>query len=401
MKVALDGSLLGARFSGVERSVAQLARNLPAAAGPDDRFILYVSRAFDRFCERFCPTGFCADERLEVRYAEFDAKSRASRIWWQQMVLPRTIHGDGVDLFHAPAYIAPALCPRPYVVTLYDLIQFERPELCTSTNRAYYSLALKPGVRGASAIIVPSAATRRAVARYLPALHERTVAVPLAAEARFAAPSDDDSRIREQHGLPEHYLLWVGNVEPKKNLGVLLGALSRLPAETPTLVVAGLLSHGAGEARRQWLELGLQKKVRFLGHVADADLPAVYRGADLFCFPSVAEGFGLPVVEAMAAGVPVLVSDSGALPETGGEAALVLPAGDPAAWAEGIQRLLGDPELAETMRRRGRERAAGLTWERTARETVAVYAAVLQASEGEHERASGTVRQAASRAGAR
>lgn len=390
MKVALDGSLLGARFSGVERSVAQLARHLPLVAGPDDQFVLFTSEAFDAYTERFHPDGFCHSPQLEVVKAPFDARSRTSRIWFQQVVLPRLVQSCGADLFHAPAYIAPALAPRPYVVTLYDLILYERPDCCTLSNRAYYRLFLPPGTRSAARVIVPSGATRRAVARYLPHLWERTVTIPLGVEPRFGQTTDGDAKIREQYRLPEHYLLWVGNVEPKKNLRVLLEALAillRRGARPWPLVIAGQLSWGTEELRKLWLDLGLQRQVVFLGAVDDAELPAIYRGAGAFCFPSVAEGFGLPVAEAMAAGVPTLVSNSGALAETGGGAAMVLPHDSPAAWADGLERVIGDAALRETMRSQGLARAGELTWERCAEATLTTYAAALAAGEESDERA--------------
>ena len=377
MKIALDGSLLGARFSGVERSVAQLIAHLPAACDADDQIIVFVGTAFEKFRQRFYPDGF--DERLEFRQAGLDNTNRLSRILWQQLVLPRLCHGLGVDVFHAPAYVAGALTAVPSVLSLYDLIAFEHPELCTPENRLHYRLAIPPGARRSERVIVPSAATRRAVARFLPEVYRRTATIPLGVDHRFSEPQDDDASIRARLGLDE-YLLWVGNVEPKKNVEVLLKALHVLKnrgERVPKLVIAGALSWGAQAMMRQFQATGLQSQVVFHGTVADADLPAVYRGASLFCFPSLSEGFGLPPLEAMAAGVPVIVSDDEALGEVVGDAASIVPAKDAEGWADEILRLLSDSDLRANRIAIGRSRAAEFTWQRCAAQTVGVYHEVV------------------------
>lgn len=397
MKIALDGSLLGARFSGVERSIALLLRHLPAAAGDRHHFVVFVGDAFDEYVERYGAEGL--DERLEIVRAGIDNRRRAARIAWQQVVLPRLVHACGADVFHGPGYLAPAAMPVATVVTLYDLLAFDHPEFCERYNRLHYRLALPAGLRRARKVIVPSAATRRSVARWFPAVYEDTVVVPLGVERRFAGPQDPELDVRERYRLPERYLLWVGNVEPKKNVGVLLAALAELRGQgvsVPTLVIAGQLSWGTNELMRRFLALGLEHHVVFLGRVEDAHLPALYREAAAFCFPSLAEGFGLPPLEAMAAGTPVVVSDRGALPEVVGNAGLVVPAEDVAGWAAAIVRVLEDEALRASLRARGRARALAYSWERTASATVRVYEEAAQlGGEDDYDHATGQFLHAA------
>lgn len=378
MKIALDGSLLGARFSGVERAVAQLIAHLPAACDEQDRLTVFVGQAFDRFRERFYPGGF--DERLEFYQTGLDNTQRLSRIYWQQLVLPRLCHGLGVDLFHAPAYVASAFTAVPAVLSLYDLDALEHPELCRGDNRWHYRFAIPAGARKASRVIVPSATTRREVARHLPEVYRRTVVVPLGVERHYAHADPADAEVQARYRLPDEYLLWVGNVEPKKNVEVLIKALHVLKSRgerVPHLVLAGDLSWGTRAVMQQFLASGLEGHVTFLGAVPDADLPAIYRGAKLFCFPSLTEGFGLPPLEAMAAGVPVIVSDAEALQETSGKAASIVPANAPEAWADEIRRLLTDEELRQHRIATGRSRAAEYTWQRCAIQTVAIYREIV------------------------
>ncbi len=397
MRIAIDGSLLGASFSGVARSVAQLVKHLPTAAGDQHEVLLFVGNAFDSYVERHHPDGF--EPRLQIVRSDFDNADRFKRLVWQQVMLPGLCHAHQVDVFHAPAYFAPVLMRSPQVVTVYDLIGFEQPQSLSRLGRLYHRHGLPLGLRGAQRVIVPSAAARRAIAQYLPHAYDRTVKVPLGVEQRFFAPADgSDEEIRRRYRLPAEYLLWVGNIEPKKNVGLLLRAMQLLRErgrEVPKLVIAGALSTATNEVMREFLRAGLQTRVQFVGRVRDAELPAIYRGAALFCFPSRHEGFGLPPLEAMAAGVPVIVSDAGSLPEVVGQAGLVRPVDDVEAWADGIVEVLGQPTLRDSLVARGRARALRFDWVTAARRTLAVYAAAAAMGEDEYDHRSGRILYAA------
>jgi glycosyltransferase involved in cell wall biosynthesis len=385
MKIALDGTLLGARFSGVERSVAQLLAHLPAAAAPDHELTVFVGEAFDEFVATYHPDGLDPTGRLRIVRTGVDNRIRAARIWFQQMVLPRLVEQCGADVFHGPAYICPVTMRRPRVVTVYDLISIDEPRFATRANHWYYRLFLLAGVRRAQRVIVPSAATRAALVARLPAVAPRVVTIPLGVEERFFDRPPDESAIRERYRLPARYLLWVGNIEPKKNVGILLEALRILRtqgADVPKLVLAGPLSWGTNDLMRRFLAHGLHDRVQFLGRAPDADLPALYRGATGFLFPSLSEGFGLPPLEAMAAGVPVAAANRASLPEVVGHAGLLVPADDAAAWAQAMVSLTGD---THELVRRGVQRARRFRWEETARASLAAYAAAQAAGENNHE----------------
>jgi glycosyltransferase involved in cell wall biosynthesis len=206
----------------------------------------------------------------------------------------------------------------------------------------------------------------------------RVVVIPEAAALQFAPPAPAAlAAARARYALDRPYVLFVGFLEPKKNLGALLEAVARLRRDGAwggtELVVVGARGWGPDPAQRV-RTLGLDDSVRFIGPAPDADLPALYGGALAFAFPSLWEGFGLPVLEAMAAGAPVVASNRGALPEvTAGAALLVEPAPGPLAAA--LEQILADSALRERLRAAGLARAAQFSWERTARETLAVYRA--------------------------
>jgi glycosyltransferase involved in cell wall biosynthesis len=313
-------------------------------------------------------------------------RRRALRIAWEQLALPWALARTRSDLVHGPAYAVPLLAGPPAVATVHDL-SFERlPETFGRGQAAYLRLATRTAVRRAAALIAVSEFTRRELVALLGASAARVHVVPNGVDAAFrpATPAGA-AAFRERVGLPERYLLTVGTLQPRKNLGTLLEAyalLRRAGAQPPDLVVAGAPGWGEEDPRRQAAELGLAAQVHFTGFVPAAELPALYGAAALFACPSRYEGFGLPVLEAMACGTPVVVADAGALPEVAGEAGLAVGPDDVAGWAAALGAVLADPARAGAMAEQGLARAAGFSWPRAARETLAVYREVAAGAAG-------------------
>jgi glycosyltransferase involved in cell wall biosynthesis len=209
---------------------------------------------------------------------------------------------------------------------------------------------------------------------HVPAPADRVRVIPEGVDPGFGriVPSEA-AAARARLGLPPAYLLFVGQIAARKNPVRVLEAVARLPAGSPPLVLAGGSKGAAADVKEAHARLGLGDRARFLGHVAEGDLPALYSGARALVFPSLDEGFGLPVLEAFACGTPVLASTAGALPETAGGAALLVDPLSVDAIEEGIRRLLADGELRADLVARGRARAAALSWEETARRTLEAY----------------------------
>jgi len=369
-RIAIDAQVLGPAVSGVERSVAALIRHAPAQA-PDWRFVVYHPRGE--------PMPSDAGGNVSFRPALLPTRRRPIRIGWQQGILPLRLRLDHANLLHAPAYTAPLLCPVPVVLTIYDTIALRFPELSKRLNVLHYRLFLRRSARRAARIIVPSRATRDDVVDMLDVPPEKVRVVPLGVSEEFRPAHDPEAlrRVRAELGLPERFILFAGNLEPKKNVPVLIeahAAAYRSGRIGRQLVIAGRNAWRYGAIYDAVRRLDAQDIVRFTGPVPAEKLPALYSAADLFVFPSVYEGFGLPPLEAMACGTPVIVSRAGALPEVVGDAALSVRPGEVRELRTAIEKALTNQFLARKLSALGRERASAFTWQAHARATVAVYA---------------------------
>jgi glycosyltransferase involved in cell wall biosynthesis len=296
------------------------------------------------------------------------------------LALPVELLPMRLDLLHAPDMVLPWAWRGPTVVTVHDLAFLRRPELLTAESARYYA-GVRRSLRVAGRIIAVSEHTRREILALCEVDPDRLRVIPNAIHPRYRQAGDPeaDRRIAERYGLDGSFLLFVSTIEPRKNILTLLEAYRRVldeGREIPlTLVGAeGWHSEPVHAAVRR---LGLEGRARFLGFVPDEELAALYRRASLLAHPAVDEGFGLTPAEAMAAGTPVLVSRAGSLPEVVGQAGILLPPEDAAAWAAAIGRLLDDPALAADLAARGPVQVASLTRRSMARATLAVYREVL------------------------
>jgi glycosyltransferase involved in cell wall biosynthesis len=283
-------------------------------------------------------------------------------------------------LFHATEHLLPYLRQAPTVLTVHDLI-FERlPEHHKAMNRIYLRGAMPLFCRRATAIIAVSESTRRDLIALYGLIADKIAVIPEAAAPHFRPQSTKQiAHVRARFALPPRYLLTVGTIEPRKNLSRLVDACGPLfqDGDADALVIVGgrgwlTETFFAHLERSPWRE-----RVILPGYVPDEDLPAVYAGAALCVQPSLYEGFGLPVLEAMACGAPVCAADTTSLPEVGGDAACYFAPTDVAAMTEAMRAVLGDAALAAELRRRGFERAVRFSWERTAAETAALYRRLL------------------------
>ena len=289
---------------------------------------------------------------------------------------------DRLDLLHA-TYTLPPLLPCRSVVTVHDVSYRLLPRAFSPRDRLLLSLTVPLSMRRADRVITVSEASRRDILRLYGLPQTKVVAIPNGVEEHFQ-PVREAARlaaVRQRHGLPEHFILALGNLQPRKNLRRLVAAYALLRHQygiRQQLVLAGRPLWREGAIYRAIERHGLVGDVVTTGYIAEADLPALYSAADIFVYPSLYEGFGLPPLEAMACGTPVIAGATSSLPEVVGEAALLVKPTDVAALAAAIARLLLDDELRRHLGAAGRARAARFSWETTARQTVAVYDAVLR-----------------------
>jgi glycosyltransferase involved in cell wall biosynthesis len=293
---------------------------------------------------------------------------------WHQFRRPSVERATGpVDVIHATGVAVPP-ASSPLVVTVHDLAPVHLPKLFTANGRRFFRRAYELTRSDAHLVLCPSEATR-ADCEANGFAADRLRVVPWGVEVPDEIPGPDaTAAVRERYGLPDRYVLFVGTIEPRKDLPVLLKALAQLTGSDVDEVHLALAGPSGWHEDLASLVEPVADRCHLLGFVPPDDLAALYAGAAAFAYPSRFEGFGLPVLEAMAHGTPVITASGTATEEVAGDAGLVVPPGDPAALAEALQSLLEDPARAQALGAAGRERARSFTWERTADLTAAAYA---------------------------
>jgi glycosyltransferase involved in cell wall biosynthesis len=306
------------------------------------------------------------------------------RILWEQLALPLALARMRLDLLHSPAYVVPLVGKVPAVVTFHDLSFFVMPSAFNRQNRLYLQAMARQSARHAARFIAVSQATRRDLVRILGVREDQVDVVYNGVDDTFQ-PIADEARLdgfRAQYDLPRRFILYLGTLEPRKNVAALVRAyaVARQRGVTEPLILAGGRGWGDLALGQLIAELDLQDVVRMVGFVEMSDQALWYNAATLFVYPSLYEGFGFPVLEAMACGTPVLASDRSSLPEVVGDAGLVVDPMNPDSLAESMVTLLGDDDLRVRFRALGLERARTFRWDAAARQTVESYHRALSAS---------------------
>lgn len=381
MRIGLNCMILTGQYSGVEQSIWHLVRALRDSDSRNE-YVLYTGADTD--------VAEFEGDRWEVRRTWFKGRRKTFRILWEQLRLPQRAIKDRLDLVHCPGYVIPSLLVTASVVTIHDVIALKRPELCRPGNVKHFKMRLPKTAERATRIIVPSNATRNDVVDLLEVDREKVRVVPFGVGEQYK-PIDDPAAMEEarrQMGLPEKFILFVGNREPKKNLEALVQAFyaavqhtqyesgkGHRKAMSHKLVLVGKRGWGDVDRKLSRLvrELKFQDHVLQTGYLPQEVMPYVYNLADALVFPSLIEGFGFPVLEAMACGTPVICSKDPALRETVGDAALVVDGLDRAALRKAIEKVTADAKLRRKLREKGLARAAEFTWARCARQTMSVY----------------------------
>jgi glycosyltransferase involved in cell wall biosynthesis len=380
VRIGIDGLHLFGNYAGIQGSLANLVEALRAHY-PQDEIVLYVPRDFKG------PPLPGNDAGLLIRKTWFPGRWRLVRTLWRNFRLQSKTYRDQCDLLHGPTYALPPLLSKPAVVTIHDVIALTHPLFCTPGSARIQKRLIPRSVSIARRIIVPSLATKEELLRCVKqAKAEAIDVVPWGVGGQFKPlPPGQRERVRAEMKLPEKYVLFVGNLEPKKNIPLLIQAFfaAKMNKKLPhKLVIAGQKGWGLRNLEKLIHDLNARDYISFTGYVPPPALPALYSLADLFVMPSLVEGFGMPVLEAMACGCPVLISPDPALQEVCGSAARVAPyAGEKPVQPlrEAIEEMLlaGDAERLERARR-GLERAALFSWKRAARLTRQSYELALK-----------------------
>lgn len=300
----------------------------------------------------------------------------------EQVAVPLALRREGVTLFHAPHYVLPPLVTCPSVVTIHDCIHLMFPQyLPNRLALTYARTSISLAARRAARVMTVSESSKRDILRFVDVDPATITVIHNAFDERFSQePLEEDVvRVRERYQLQDEFVLYAGNVKPHKNVERLIEAFHRVRQRgldhLKLVVIGDEVSHYAA-LRRAVHRFNLHKYVRFLGYMPEDTLAIMYRLAGVFVFPSLYEGFGLPPLEAMASGTPVVVSNVSSLPEVAGDAAILVNPLDPDDIADGIARVLTDDDLRRELRRRGLARARQFSWETSIRRVHEIYAEV-------------------------
>lgn len=364
-RVCIDCRYVGPRPSGIGEVTQALVDHLPVLA-PDLDFLLLRHPAAPRLSE--APNV----EEIVIR----QAANGPATMWW----LPRVVDLAWVDLFHAPFNIMPAGLAMPCVTTIHDVMWLTHPDWCDPRlkgrlDRHFYGHGIRRALRRAAAITTVSEASRREIAAIAPEAAARTHVTLSGVAADFRPVPQPADRADDRR-----FVLSVGQNAPYKNHAGALAAFARIAAARPDVDLEFMQRQASGAAApllAQAAALGLAARVRVLEPVPRDELVALYGGAAALLHPSLCEGFGNPLAEAMACGCPIVTSDRSAMPEVTGGAALLADPNDTGAVAAALARVLDEPDTAAAMRERGLARARELTWRSFAQATLAVYRSVL------------------------
>lgn len=371
MKIGLNAHLhsqqAGYRSAGIKGYIANLLRHLPAKAPDHWQFEALVGAA-----------NAAQFERVKMSRAALDTEYPLRRIIWEQTLQPLKLRQ--FDLYHALAFVAPFVLTAPMVVTVYDLSFLRFPERLSPGRRLYLRNMTALTCSRARRVLAISQSTADDLVALLGAPADKIDVTPLGYDKAVfrPLPATELERFRREQKLPERFWLYVGTLEPRKNLSTLLQAYQRLsPAERLPLVLGGGIGWQGQAILADIGRLGLGDSVTHIGFIPAAELPFWYNCAEAFVYPSVFEGFGLPVLEAMACATPVLTSDAAALKEVAGAAGKCIPSNDMESWADALKRIKSDAYWRETARDKGLVRAQQFSWERTAELTVGSYRKAL------------------------
>jgi glycosyltransferase involved in cell wall biosynthesis len=367
LRIAIDAHAVGTKLGGNESYAINLIEALAQIDSVND-YTIYVT------------TGEARD-RFHQRWPNFKVRSTLPHtpLIRIPLTLSAELRKNPVDVLHVQ-FTAPPFCPCPVVVSIHDLSFEHLPQAFNRRSRTQLRLTVRHSARRAARILSLSEHTRRDIMETYGIERERIEAIPLAAPKHFAPVEDNRElqRVRHTYGIDGDYILSVGSIQPRKNLARLIKAYASLRGhysadKLPKLVLAGKCAWLYDETLRALEESGIKNLIVLTGYVPESDLPALYTGALCFVYPSYFEGFGLPPLEAMKCGAPVVVGNRTSLPEVVGDAALTVDPFDIDAIAKAIKLLMDDSQLRAELSVKGQKRAAAFDWRETARRTLMVY----------------------------
>jgi glycosyltransferase involved in cell wall biosynthesis len=375
MNIAFDARPLTLYKTGIGKYTVSLARHLEDADS-NINLLLYSNR--DIIIK--------AEKNVKIA-GTGDLLGKYNSSLWFQLSLPFYLNkqsGNKIDLFHGTMAMLPLAVRMPTVVTIYDLVLEKFPETMYWKNWLSLKTLMKVSARKASKIIAISENTKKDIIDYFGIDEEKIRVIYLGVDSQFSPqPDPNEADALAKYNLTDGYILSVGTLEPRKNFHRLINAYKMVASsgqKTPKLVIIGGHGWGNEELGKLVRESGLDERVILAGYVPDEDIPVLYRNASVFVYPSLYEGFGLPPLEAMACGTPVITSNLSSIPEVVGDAAVLIDPYNTAEIAQAIASVLKNEGLRDSLRTSGLVRSKLFNWEKTARETHSLYLEVIEES---------------------
>jgi alpha-1,3-rhamnosyl/mannosyltransferase len=385
IRYCLDARTASDHFPGIGRYVSNLARRMVDLIEPHETLILLTtpegqvqaSKTLSASWQLPGPRVVVDQAGFPGRVVQVEAAASPFGLT-QQWQIPRVLSRMKVDVYHSPYYLMPYRPGRPTLFTLYDLIPDLFPEYVSERARLFFGLATRLALRTADRVITISEASKRDLLARYPVQSKQVQAIPLAADPKLKPQSDAvQDRIRQKYELPPVFVLYFGINKPHKNLVRLMAAwqqvLKLINNPRISLVIAGAWDERYPEAKAESILRDLHHSVRFLGPIPSEDQAGLMSAATAFVFPSLYEGFGLPVIEAMACGTPVVCANTSSLPEVAGEAALLFDPNSMEDIAQALLKILANLDLQSELRTKGLAQADRFSWARTAAETLDAY----------------------------
>lgn len=368
MRIALDATALPGKPGGAGYYIINLVRSLLDIETRHEFIVL--THASDRHLFKLLPE----EEKFLIDVPDL---SRGGRLIWEQFALPQLLKRLRIDLLHSPHYTMPLWTTIPVVVTYHDMTFFLYPGYHTLVKRFFFPFMIRQSAHHSSALIAVSESTRQDAIRLLGISPKNITTTLLGYDSSFA-PIEDQiylEQVRHKYHLPARFIFNVGTIEPRKNQLALLNAFDVLAETDPNIAL--VLVGGAGwyynQLSQQMIKSPNRDRIYLIGYVDRADMPALYNLAEVFVYPSIYEGFGLPLVEALACGRPIITSNISALPEIVGDAGLLVSPNDQNQLSQAIRKLLEDKDLATEIRQKALIRAKEFSWHKTAEQTLEIY----------------------------
>lgn len=369
MRIGYDATSLFRKITGIEQYALNLLKSIIKYDNKNQYTVFFRKEIYPDFLNL----------RSKIK---FKVCLLNSQVFCEQFWLPYRISKEKLDVVHFPAFPPGLFVPKKYIVTLHDATMWKYKQTISWKNKIYMKPLTNIALRKADKIITVSDSSKKDIVKYCKVDERRIINTGESISDAFCLINDREilEKTKLKLNLPDKFILYVGSIEPRKNLATLLKAYKLLRRKRQDLiyklVLVGRKAWGDKEIKSKIFELGIERDVLQIGYVRENDLNCIYNLAKLFVFPSIYEGFGLPPLEAMSCGVPVLVSNVSSLPEILGDAAVLIPPLDTETMAKKIEILLENSSLREDLIRKGMERVKLYSWEKVVRKTIEAYESI-------------------------